>query len=62
MALQPVPVEAPKISRSKKKFVELCKKGVIKTGDILTMEKSDTSGDVITYSAMVGRSCIAIKS
>lgn len=54
MSMQPVPMEAVKIHRSDKKFVELCRR-VLLIGDVLTMRKAGRDGIVINFSATVGK-------
>lgn len=53
MARQPVLTVAANIARSKKKLQELCKRGVIQVGDMMTMTKSNRNGDLFTFSATV---------
>lgn len=52
MSMQPVPMEAVKIHRSDKKFVELCRR-VLLIGDVLTMRKAGRDGIVINFSATI---------
>ena len=55
MNMDCVLTKASEIQRSKKKFEELFRRGVLLTGDTLTMNKTQEDGSTIAFSATVGQ-------
>ena len=55
MRMDRVPMRAAGIPRSRKKLVELCRKGVVLIGDTLTTTKTDGNGVALSFSATVGQ-------
>ena len=62
MSIGDVRATATQLERSAKKFDELCRKGALLRGDVLSMERNGSDGITVSFSASVGQPVSIVSS